>query len=196
MTDLGKTKKLCPNGHLMDPAWDVCPYCPGDRRADGDLAKTIIADPNQEETAMTQNNASPDLAKTIKITEETVAASASASSAARKTQVMNVPSQIEGIAWLVGVKGGEKGQTHKIAGERTTVGAEIGCEVKLSDDRVSDRHASIRFSDQTFVLTDLDSTNGTYVNDNNVQRETLNDGDRVRFGASEWVFKCVVFEED
>ena len=74
MTDLGKTKKLCPNGHLMDPAWDVCPYCPGDRRAESDLAKTIIAATNEEEPAMSQHNSSPDLAKTIKITEEPVAA--------------------------------------------------------------------------------------------------------------------------
>ncbi|MCG8469498.1 MAG: FHA domain-containing protein, partial [Gemmatimonadetes bacterium] len=147
----------------------------------------------EEETAMSQSDVGPELAKTINISEQ---AAAAASSASRKTQVMHAPSEIEGVAWLVGLEGGQKGRMHQISGERATIGASADCDVTLTEEHISELHASIRLKDRTFVVTDFDSTNGTYVNDTSVDKETLSDGDTLRFGSSEWIFKCVVFEAD
>ncbi len=191
MSDLGKTKKLCPNGHLMDPAWDVCPYCPGDRKAGDELAKTIAVE-SREEGAMSERATGPELAKTIKVTDEPASAPPPGG---RRTEIMDRPPAIEAVAWLVGVKDGNKGKTHQITGERTTVGADPGCEIAIGQEHVSDRHASIRFRDDAFVVTDLDSTNGTFLNGENIHQEALSDGDRVRFGSSEWIFKCVLFSD-
>lgn len=170
MTDLGKTKKLCPNGHLLDPAWEVCPYCPSDRMP------------------------SPELAKTLRVDEHAPPPPPPAPAAPRKTEIMDRPPSIDGVGWFVGTKDGNRGQMHKIDAERTTLGAAGGCDVVISGDHVSDRHASLRFKGGEFVLTDLDSTNGTYVNGERITQHTLSDGDVVAFGSSEWVFKQVTFQ--
>ena len=109
---------------------------------------------------------------------------------------MNQPPQIGAIAWLVADRGANKGSFHQISGDRAVIGADAGCEVRIDDPHASDRHASIRFTDGTFSIADLDSTNGTKVNGDAVLREEINDGDRVSIGSSSWVFKCVVFQED
>jgi len=171
MNDLGKTKKLCSNGHLMDPAWEVCPYCPTPGRTSG-----------------------ADLAPTLRV-EDAAAAAEPVVATARKTEMMNRPVAIEGLGWLVALQAMNRGETHRIDGERTTIGADGECDIVLPSDHVSERHASLRFQDRGFVITDLDSSNGTFVNDDEVRQESLKDGDRIRFGSEEFVFKCVVFDE-
>lgn len=75
------------------------------------------------------------------------------------------------------------------------LGAASGCDLQIEGEHISDRHASVRFQDGEFRVTDLDSTNGTSVNGNRIQQERLEDGDRLGLGDREWVFKCVVFDE-
>jgi len=60
----------------------------------------------------------------------------------------------------------------------------------IADKRLSRCHAAIRYVDgQGFYLTDLNSSNGSYVNGEKVQRSLLlKDGDRVRLGSLTLVF--------
>jgi pSer/pThr/pTyr-binding forkhead associated (FHA) protein len=60
----------------------------------------------------------------------------------------------------------------------------------IADKRLSRCHAAIRYvDDQGFYLTDLNSSNGSYVNGEKVQRSLLlKDGDRVRLGSLTLVF--------
>lgn len=63
------------------------------------------------------------------------------------------------------------------------VGRDSQCSLTLSDDSVSRRHALIEPIKNGFLLSDLDSTNGTYVNEQRIEQSTcLIAGDRVRFG--------------
>ena len=57
-----------------------------------------------------------------------------------------------------------------------------------SDRRVSRSHAQVTNRDGQWVLTDLDSKNGTYVNARQVHRHPLRDGDRIQIGESIWHF--------
>jgi pSer/pThr/pTyr-binding forkhead associated (FHA) protein len=57
------------------------------------------------------------------------------------------------------------------------------------DAKVSRDHAVIRPTADGFRLTDLRSTNGTFVNDARVEEVTLSDGDRKVVGAHELVFR-------
>jgi pSer/pThr/pTyr-binding forkhead associated (FHA) protein len=63
----------------------------------------------------------------------------------------------------------------------------------IADKRLSRCHAAIRYVDhQGFYLTDLNSSNGSYVNGEKVQRSLLlKDGDRVRLGSLTLVFLSV-----
>ncbi|MER7007540.1 FHA domain-containing protein [Dactylosporangium sp. NPDC000555] len=72
-----------------------------------------------------------------------------------------------------------------------TLGRDSGAAAVVLDDRdVSRRHARLEVVDGHLVLTDLGSTNGTYVNDARVTRRVLVPGDRVRIGRYEltWTF--------
>jgi two-component system, cell cycle response regulator len=62
------------------------------------------------------------------------------------------------------------------------VGRDQSCGLELPDDSVSRNHASLEFVGGNYVLADLGSTNGTYVNDVRIESQQLNPGDRLRFG--------------
>ena len=64
------------------------------------------------------------------------------------------------------------------------IGRAEDCDIQLSDKNVSRRHAEVRREGAGFVLVDLDSTNGTRVNDARIKRRDLNDGDLITVGAT------------
>jgi pSer/pThr/pTyr-binding forkhead associated (FHA) protein len=58
----------------------------------------------------------------------------------------------------------------------------------IDDPAVSERHLSIRYLDGQFWATDLDSSNGTFVNDKKVERQALHANDVIRLGKTSLVF--------
>ena len=63
-------------------------------------------------------------------------------------------------------------------------------DIAVPDKRLSRCHAALQYSpDQGFILSDLESTNGTYINGKNIKRVcALRDGDRIRIGSSVFHF--------
>jgi pSer/pThr/pTyr-binding forkhead associated (FHA) protein len=58
----------------------------------------------------------------------------------------------------------------------------------IDDSAVSDRHLSIRSHEGRFTLTDLDSSNGTFVNEQKIDKQLLHSNDVIRIGKTEMVF--------
>ena len=77
----------------------------------------------------------------------------------------------------------EQNEKHAITGDSVMVGRDRTCSIVLSHPAVSRRHARITLSGASPVLEDLQSANGTYVNNARVERVQLKPGDVVRFGA-------------
>ena len=77
----------------------------------------------------------------------------------------------------------EANEKHRIEGESVMVGRDRTCSIVLSHPAVSRRHARITLTGASWVLEDLKSANGTYVNNTRVERAKLKAGDVVRFGA-------------
>ncbi|GAB17311.1 hypothetical protein GOEFS_023_00280, partial [Gordonia effusa NBRC 100432] len=65
------------------------------------------------------------------------------------------------------------------------IGRGQDAQFRLPDTGVSRRHVEIRWDGNTAMLTDLNSTNGTTVNDVQVSSWELADGDRIRVGHSD-----------
>ncbi len=89
--------------------------------------------------------------------------------------------------FFVGLDGTEKSyrlQTHR----PFTVGRDPGNDIILRDPKVSRHHAEIVFERGFFVLHDLSSANGTWVNGKRVRVAPLTHGARVRMGNSEGRF--------
>jgi serine/threonine-protein kinase len=83
---------------------------------------------------------------------------------------------------LVNVKP-EANEKHSIMGETVMVGRDRTCSIVLQHPAVSRRHARITLAGTGPMLEDLQSANGTYVNNNRIERAALKAGDIVRFGA-------------
>ncbi len=64
-----------------------------------------------------------------------------------------------------------------------TIGRSPEADLVILDDKVSRLHCGIRLWDGDFVLKDLKSRNGTYVNGQRVETAKLHAGDRIRIGS-------------
>lgn len=68
------------------------------------------------------------------------------------------------------------------------IGRQTGANLRIRNAAVSRRHAIIEKDGDKYVINDLDSRNGTFVNDMPVKRCELNHGDRVQIGESQFFF--------
>lgn len=68
------------------------------------------------------------------------------------------------------------------------IGRQAGATLKIGNASVSRRHAVIEKEGDRFIIADLGSRNGTFVNDVPVRRRELQHGDRVRIGESQFFF--------
>jgi pSer/pThr/pTyr-binding forkhead associated (FHA) protein len=71
----------------------------------------------------------------------------------------------------------------------TSIGRAKANEVVIDDVSVSSEHCRIRPEDGHFVLHDLKSTNGTFVNERRVTRHVLVEGDILKIGETSLLFK-------
>src|SRR6478609_902043 len=82
------------------------------------------------------------------------------------------------------LEGIDKGRVFRDLQTPVTIGREEGNVLRLNDERVSRFHAKVQFDNGEYILTDLESTNGTRINGNVVQIRRLRPGDRVGVGRS------------
>lgn len=89
---------------------------------------------------------------------------------------------------LAAISGKLKGAIFTLNEDALVIGRETAANLCLADASVSRRHSKIEKQDEKFVITDLESLNGTFVNDVPVRSRVLEHGDRVRIGDSQFVF--------
>jgi pSer/pThr/pTyr-binding forkhead associated (FHA) protein len=70
-----------------------------------------------------------------------------------------------------------------------TIGRESNTDIALDDPRVSRQHARLSYRQQQIWLTDLRSSNGTFVNGAPIQERALQPGDTLSFGGLEVTFE-------
>ncbi len=84
--------------------------------------------------------------------------------------------------------GADRGRVFETAQTPITIGREEGNSIQLNDERVSRFHLKIQLDHEDLVLTDLESTNGTKVNNEEVQLRILRYGDMISVGRSTLLF--------
>jgi Nif-specific regulatory protein len=89
---------------------------------------------------------------------------------------------------LATIAGPLKGTTFVLTDDENTIGRESANCICLSDPSVSRRHSIIKREGELFKITDLDSLNGTFVNDVPVKERYLEHGDRLRIGDYSFSF--------
>lgn len=81
------------------------------------------------------------------------------------------------------------GQSFPLHEDVTTIGSVAGNSIVLSDPGVSRKHVGIRKAGAAFEFADLGSTNGVYINGYRMPKKILEQGDILRIGSSELVFR-------
>jgi hypothetical protein len=84
-----------------------------------------------------------------------------------------------------------RGGSHSIPLESTLlmIGRGLNNDIILEDERVSRNHAQLRYRARRFWITDNGSTNGTFVNGEQVDEKVLRDNDTISLGGLELIFK-------
>jgi signal transduction histidine kinase/pSer/pThr/pTyr-binding forkhead associated (FHA) protein len=96
--------------------------------------------------------------------------------------------QVNGVATLIVLQGPDKGRTLRTGDEVVVIGRGSP-QIPLTDQTVSRRHAELKKADEGWVLTDLKSANGTYLNGARITKPTrLKHGDQVRVGSTLLVY--------
>ncbi len=169
------TFKKCSQGHLNFPEWKTCPFCisAGEHTVlEAGLGqaqdRTVL-----EEAEMTVVEGA-DKTKLDEAGSETVAMTEEGPSF---------------FAWLVLVKEGIPVQDYRLVKDKVFIGKDPSCDIVVDDEYASKLHAAIYFKEGSFEIDDLNSTNGTFVNGKKVDRQELADGDVIKVGRTEFLFK-------
>jgi len=162
--------KLCPNGHVLDTDSGICRYCPPAQRA----------------------------GKSTSVEKATVVETGSGVAEASKTVVAggtriftdrpNEPPRLYG--WLVIMEGDEQFRDFKIMRPQIFIGRSRDCDFPINDVHVSAKHVSLKAKDNAFHLTDLDSSNGTYLNGQEISKSEVRDNDLIKIGNTVIKFKA------
>jgi hypothetical protein len=169
--------KVCPNGHVMHPSWDSCPYCL-------EMQQAMMAGGGGGGGGGGEMPIMPSGAGTAMMNIGDMGGAAGKD--ARKGEV---------CGWLVALNGQHKGEDFRLRIGKNVIGTAADCDVVLSDKKLSRKHATIRYEGGEFQIADLDSSNGTFVNDEKIQKHDLIDNDIIKLGDIEFEFKCRAMRE-
>jgi pSer/pThr/pTyr-binding forkhead associated (FHA) protein len=92
---------------------------------------------------------------------------------------------------LIILSGGPKHAAVALTAESVSVGREDDNAILLDDTFVSRHHAVLVRNGGDYVLRDLGSSNGSFVNDQPAKETPLKPGDRVRFGGTEFRYESI-----
>jgi hypothetical protein len=109
----------------------------------------------------------------------------SVASTPMKAPAGNAPTRAKRTPSLVFVNGAHAGESVPLLPTTLSIGREHDNNVELKDPDVARYHARIVYERGQYVVEDLDSTTGTWVNGERTRKSPLNHGDVVRVGSTE-----------
>ena len=95
-----------------------------------------------------------------------------------------------GLGVLIVHQGQEDEHVFELGNDRTTIGRSRQNDIVLDDQAVSRVHAIVtRDKKGTYRLSDQDSVNGTYLNEQRISEHVLEDGDFIQIGLTVLTFR-------
>ncbi|MEM7437198.1 MAG: GGDEF domain-containing protein [Myxococcota bacterium] len=104
------------------------------------------------------------------------------------------PKHVSDTGCLIIIYGEDMGRRVHVGTEPLIIGRSPQCEIQIDQESISRNHCRIRHHEGEFRVRDLDSTNGTYVNDDLVEAEgRLRHGDQLKVGRT--ILKFIVGDD-
>jgi len=189
--------RLCPAGkHTMDPSWTICPYCTGSGSRSAAASKPSAAPsaaggkPKRRKTLV--ENAPPRQPTEAEEGIGEIMVRPAGDKAGKKTRYADAPPNAKArvMGLLVTYTWSREGQILGVYEGRNVIGRSDECDICIEDDdQMSQKHAVIVCRRGRFLIDDEMSSNGTYVNDENVdEKRQLANYDEIRTGATVWRF--------
>ena len=94
---------------------------------------------------------------------------------------------------LIVIDGPDKGKKILLNKSVIKIGKSDASNFMLTDKTISRKHLEIRYKDDSFLLKDVGSTNGTFLNGNRVKEAYLNPGDAIKLGNS--ILEFISYDE-
>ena len=88
------------------------------------------------------------------------------------------------MASLFVIQGHDRGRRYELTELLVSVGRESFNGIQLHDTEASRRHVELYRTEDSYRLVDLESSNGTFVNNQKVQEHLLKNGDRLEIGCT------------
>lgn len=95
----------------------------------------------------------------------------------------------EGTGLVIVSRGPNEGSTYLVDTDSVSVGRHPESSIFLDDITVSRRHSVIERDGQEFLIRDVGSLNGTYVNHDRIDHKPIVDGDEIQVGRFVLIFR-------
>jgi len=195
--------KRCDNGHFIDESWDICPYCPQDasepeipvvRPRAVEIPAAVAAPPLTRAAVAAAPNRPPEPRRGTSPGAAVIAAADNSPAPLERTVAASklVENQKRYVVgWLVSLNGASRGESFPVRMGRNVIGRDRRSDIVVQDDQASSHHADLVFrpEEKRFILMDHNSTNGTYVNETEIEpRRDLMGKDVIRIGSHRYIF--------
>jgi len=149
---------------VLGTPFSECPFCAAEDRLSGSPEESPLLESSLSETVVAQLSSTEEyLEKTITLQEKPI---------------------------LLVTAGASLGQVFNLSLESvTSIGRSKANDIILEDVAISSQHCRIRPENGLFVVHDLRSTNGTFLNERRITRAQLNSGDIVKVGETSLQFR-------
>ncbi|MGC1377737.1 MAG: FHA domain-containing protein [Anaerolineales bacterium] len=195
---------LCPQHGPYDSSYGSCPYCAGSTRRpqaptplEDDLPTDLGQAPRPgggfaaggyDDEAPTDIGPGRKSSGRILDLDDEEATQLGRGHRDDVTEIENVVTGAQAILWAK--EGQRRGQILKVKGD-SIIGRSEG-QIILDDPKVSNPHAKLTLENDTYVLWDFGSKNGTFVNGERIRAATtLKENDTVKIGDRVFVFKIL-----
>ena len=94
------------------------------------------------------------------------------------------------------IRGNDQGTRFELHDSILRLGREASNTVQLHDTEVSRHHAELRLTERDYIVSDLNSSNGTFVNGHRIRQHLLSSGDQVQVGGTLMLYTGPAEEPD
>ena len=207
--------KRCEKGHMFKDSEKECPYCPKGNKAENEDKTELLGNSSKENNENkfdkteifvdSKPKSKPVISSETKVLDKSKTnRSSSEEQDLNKTFIQDISgsdnsskatprSSRKLMGWIVSYSNDPMGSDYKIFEGRNFLGSNSKADITISGDQsISGTHALILCKKNKFWLRDEMSSNGTYLNDNELEPSEspeIKDGDNIKLGSTVFKFK-------